>query len=245
MKHIKWYVLVALMLIFLSAVLYTIQIVIFQTPGETFFLLLQDLAFIPIEVFLVSLVISELLSMKAKRDLLKKLNMVIGVFFSEVGISLLDIISKFGNLDGIKKELIIGMEWTERNFQAAGKLVKRFSYKINCKDKDLQSLQDFLLEKREFMLSLLENPNLLEHDSFTDLLWSIFHLMEEFQQREDIDQLPDNDYIHLNGDMERALILLINEWIYYMKHLKAHYPYLFSFAVRKNPFDPNATVIFH
>ncbi len=245
MKHIKWYVLVALMLIFLSAAFYTMQIFIFQTPGETYFLLLQDLAFVPIQVFLVSLVISKLLSIREKRDLLKKLNMVIGVFFSEVGIKLLDIISKFGNLDGIKKELIIGTEWTERKFSTASKLVKEFNYKINCKDNDLQKLQNFLLAKRGFMLNLLENPNLLEHDSFTDLLWSIFHLMDEFHQRENINQLPDNDYIHLNVDIERALSLLINEWIYYMKHLKVHYPYLFSFAVRKNPFDPNASVIFN
>jgi len=29
------------------------------------------------------------------------------------------------------------------------------------------------------LLGLLGNPNLLEHDSFTDLLWAVFHLMEE------------------------------------------------------------------
>jgi hypothetical protein len=28
-----------------------------------------------------------------------------------------------------------------------------------------------------------------------------------------------------------------------MKHLKANYPYLFSLAVRTNPFDTNASVI--
>jgi len=28
----------------------------------------------------------------------------------------------------------------------------------------------------------------------------------------------------------------------YMKHLKKEYPYLFSLAVRTNPFDPGASV---
>jgi hypothetical protein len=27
-----------------------------------------------------------------------------------------------------------------------------------------------------------------------------------------------------------------------VRHLKEHYPYLFAFAVRTNPFDPTATI---
>ena len=34
---------------------------------------------------------------------------------------------------------------------------------------------------------------------------------------------------------------LIAEWIAYMRHLKSDYPYLYSLAVRTNPFDPNAS----
>jgi len=43
--------------------------------------------------------------------------------------------------------------------------------------------------------------------------------------------------------MKRAHVLLIVEWLAYMKHLKINYPYLFSLAVRMNPFDPNASPI--
>jgi hypothetical protein len=32
------------------------------------------------------------------------------------------------------------------------------------------------------------------------------------------------------------------EWVEYMKHLKNEYPYLFSFAMRTNPFDDKATI---
>ena len=37
-------------------------------------------------------------------------------------------------------------------------------------------------------------------------------------------------------------VLLVREWLSYMEHLKSDYPYLFSLAVRTNPFDPNASV---
>ena len=35
-------------------------------------------------------------------------------------------------------------------------------------------------------------------------------------------------------------MLLLAEWIAYVRHLKAYYPYIFSLVIRTNPFDPNA-----
>ena len=51
------------------------------------------------------------------------------------------------------------------------------------------------------------------------------------------------DYEHLENDIRRAYSLLIVEWIVYMRHLHNSYPYLFSLAVRTNPFDIKASVI--
>lgn len=67
------------------------------------------------------------------------------------------------------------------------------------------------------------------------------HLTEELAARADVRKLSDADYAHLSSDIERAYMVLIYEWLEYMRHLKAEYPYLFSFALRTNPFDPNAT----
>ena len=55
--------------------------------------------------------------------------------------------------------------------------------------------------------------------------------------------MPDSDRKHLAGDMERVYGRLINQWTGYMKHLKEDYPYLFSLAMRTNPFDPAASPI--
>jgi hypothetical protein len=43
-------------------------------------------------------------------------------------------------------------------------------------------------------------------------------------------------------DIKRTYVALIDRWLPYMKHLKETYPYLFSLAVRTNPFDPEASV---
>jgi len=92
------------------------------------------------------------------------------------------------------------------------------------------------------MLNLLENPNLLEHESFTNLLWSVFHLTDELGHRVDIDHLPDNDYAHLTVDINRVYQLVLSQWIGHMRHLENDYPYLFSLAARTNPFTPDASV---
>ena len=99
-----------------------------------------------------------------------------------------------------------------------------------------------MIDKRSFLLVLLENPSLLEHETFTELLRAVFHLTEELEQRNDLKYLPRADYEHLELDIERAYKLLINEWLQYMEYLMIEYPYLFSLAIRTNPFDPNAKV---
>jgi hypothetical protein len=108
---------------------------------------------------------------------------------------------------------------------------------------DLDGLQKFLAEKIDFLLRLLENPMLLEHESFTDLLWAVFHLTEELGARGKLQALPQSDYEHLAGDMKRIYGLLVYEWLNYMEHLKSNFPYLFSLAMRTNPFDQEASPI--
>jgi hypothetical protein len=43
--------------------------------------------------------------------------------------------------------------------------------------------------------------------------------------------------------MERVYRLIVLEWLNYMRYLKASYPYLFSFAMRTNPFEERASVV--
>ncbi len=93
-------------------------------------------------------------------------------------------------------------------------------------------------------MRLLENPNLLEHENFTELLWALTHVVEELGARKYLEKLNENDLAHLNGDVNRAYAILVREWVLYMEHLKKRYPYLFSFALRTNPFDDVAAVEF-
>ena len=46
---------------------------------------------------------------------------------------------------------------------------------------DLDATRDFLLKNEEFLLRLVENPMVFEHESFTDLILAISHLTEELK----------------------------------------------------------------
>ncbi len=203
---------------------------------------MTSFAFIPISVLFVTLIINRLLIIMEKRAILEKLNMIIGAFFSEVGTRLLKSFSDFDpNSDKIRNNLVLTNDWSGKNFLSVSKRLKNYDYRIESQRGDLENLRSFLIGKRDFLLRLLENPTLLEHESFTELLRAVFHLNEELTNRADVKQLPDTDYEHLSGDIKRAYVLLISEWLAYMKHLRDDYPYLFSLAMRTNPFDQNAS----
>ena len=185
-----------------------------------------------------------MLSRREKLARMKKLNMVIGVFFSEVGNRLIRLFAQADpRFEEIQKGLIITEKWTHQDFLAVSDHLKGLKYGVEIARTDLAGLKDFLLKERDFLVRLLENPTLLEHESFTDLLRAVFHLTEELAYREDLSQSPGTDRAHLGGDINRAYHLLVHQWVDYMEYLKANYPYLFSLAMRTNPFDRQASPI--
>jgi hypothetical protein len=242
-KHHRHSILVGILLLLLSTLFYCIHYAIFRDSHHLFIYLVGDIAFVFIEVLMVTLIIHQVLNNRDKRSMVKKLNMVIGAFFSEVGISLLSNLKGFDcECESLSKHLLIDGSWTPKKFKETQKAIRTMEYEIDSQNGDLESLKAFLLDRRGFLLGLLENPNLLEHEDFTELLWAVFHLTEELSYRKSVHGLTENDYKHLSGDAKRAYTLLVLEWLSYMQHLKESYPYLFSLAVRTNPFNPDASV---
>ena len=239
-KRHRRFIILAVILIAISALLYFVHYRIFGNPYHIFIYLLGDLAFLPLEVFIVVLVIERILAYREKQALLSKLNMVVGTFFSEVGNDLIaDLICSVDNHDETIQCLAIKPDWTAKDFKKAQACAHNIRVNASCSGVDLEALRAFLIKKREFLLRLLENPNLLEHERFTDLMWAVFHLAEELEARPSVENLPESDLEHLAGDIQRVYGPLVNEWVCYLEHLKAKYPYLFSLVLRTHPFQPH------
>ncbi|MFW6163338.1 MAG: potassium channel family protein [Planctomycetota bacterium] len=185
-----------------------------------------------------------MLARREQAERLEKLNMVIGAFFSELGTRLLRVFSQASDeAAAIRDQLHVDAQWTPERFAEVRSHLDDLDYTVDAARIDLDALAAMLEAKREFLVRLLENPVLLEHEAFTDVLWAVFHLTEELSARDDRGALPDSDREHLAGDMKRAYGRLARQWLAYMEHLKDRYPYLFSLAVRSNPFDPDASPV--
>nr|MBU1327564.1 hypothetical protein [Candidatus Omnitrophota bacterium] len=244
MKRIHWKILLSVALIGLSFSIYLINYSIFHRGEDTLYYFLIDLAFLPLSILFVTLIVDQLITRQERRSMFNKLNMVIGAFFSEAGTELLNLFWKFdANPEYLRANLVFNKDWKQNDYYLLKKRFKSHKPELNIHKGDIAHLKAFLSAKREFLLRLLENPNLLEHETFTALLWAVFHLTEELCARSDFKNLPQADYEHLAGDIKRSYSLLIVEWIIYIRHLHNNYPYLYSLAVRTNPFDIKASVI--
>ncbi|MHB9130606.1 MAG: hypothetical protein ACYDBB_05875 [Armatimonadota bacterium] len=243
MKQIRRFLLLGFLLTLVSASLYLLQVLLFHRSQETAFYLLQDLAFLPIQVLLVTIVLNEAISRREKSERLKKMNMVIGAFFSEIGNALLRQLSAFDQrAEEMRPHLIVTTEWQDAEYAAAQQYLKVHPFTMSATTGNLVRLKSLLLDHRDMLLRLLENPNLLEHETFTELLWAVNHLTDELWYRDDVHHLSSPDAAHIAGDTRRAYTLLLAEWLAYVKHLHDEYPYIYSLVIRTNPFDTSARV---
>jgi hypothetical protein len=197
-----WIWLLAGGLLATSVVVYVLQIVIFDDSHATFFYIFQDLAFLPLTVLIVGLFIERLITVREKKALVHKLNIV-----------------------------------------RAAQFARSLDCKFELELVDRAALKKHLVSQRHFVLRLLENPNLMEHERFTDLLWAVHHLEEELQMRTTLTDLVPADEAHLEVDARRAFNALVAEWLVYVQHLKSDYPYLFSMVVRTHPFQETPSPI--
>ncbi len=182
-----------------------------------------------------------LIERRARADRMEKMNIMVGLFCSEMGNWFLRF---FGERDGNRGPLAEGLRvsqaWKPADFARARKMAGGHHPSLSLAGEDLAAMRDFLAAKSDLLMRFLENPNLLEHEAFTALLQAVMHLREELAARTDLTQIPEADHRHVTGDAIRAYRLLLSQWIDYMEHLSKFYPFLFSFAARTNPFDPEA-----
>jgi hypothetical protein len=240
----RWKLLVAIGLVTLSLALYTVHFLIFQNAQHILIYLVGDIAFLPIEVLIVTLIIDGMLESREKQQRMEKLNLVIGTFFSTEGTPLLALLAQADpKLAELRRELVVRDTWTPAQFRDLHAYLIKHPCSVSIDHLDRHTLQEFLFAHEEFVLRIVENPMIFEHESFTGLMLALGHLTEELKARKGLATLPPADRVHLERDANRVYATLIDEWLRYMEYIRGQYPYLFSLAMRTNPFDESATVV--
>lgn len=181
-----------------------------------------------------------LLEKRQKEERREKLNMVVGLFFAEIGFELLRHLARADAECGdVRATLAVKGNWTDKDYAQARKALEQLCMKIDPGLVRFEELKEFLNRKSDLLLRILENPSLSEHGSFTDIIRAVFHLKAELVERESFGNLPPSDLSHLALDAERGYRPLTLAWLHHLQYLKKNYPYLYSLAVRTNPFLPS------
>ncbi|WKY48137.1 hypothetical protein Q5O24_02045 [Eubacteriaceae bacterium ES3] len=239
-KHLNG-ILIGVSFVLLSTLLYSLHYLLFHDAHHIFIYLLGDIAFLPVDVLLVSIIFHKIIEDRDKEERLKKINMVVGVFFSEVGVELIRLFRETAVFDE-KEAVVIESNWEEKDYKNALKILKNSRIKLALKGDDLVQLEKLLTANERLFVEMLQNPIMSEHDTFSDLVLSISHAQQELSHRNDLRQLGKNDAEHIMVDIERFLKFLLLEWLMYMNHLKDEYPYMYSLLLRKNPLKPLGSV---
>ena len=237
-KQTKEMIWIGVGLILLSLFLHFLHVVIFKDLHHTLIFLFADIAFIPMEVFFTTLVIERLLEKRESHHVKEKLNMLVGVFYAEIGTQLLSyFVEQDDNVYVCKKLRVQDPSvWDENYFKRLQELNSTYHYEVSLDKVDLKQLHDILHEGKNLLITLVTNESLHDHETFTEMLMLVLHLNEELDMR-DYESLTETEKLHLTHDMEALYRYLTYEWCHYLNYLSKNYPGLFSTAIMLSPFN--------
>ena len=247
-KHKRWKIKFSILMIVLIIIIYGSNYLVLGDGEHIISYIWTHLGFIPVDILVVAFLLDEIIERKEKEAKLEKLDMLMSTFFSELGNELINQLSVVNKYKTSTENLKSIKDWDEKDFDNKLEELEKhpliYQADISPQEREefLRNLRELLVSKREFIINLINNPNLLEKEEFHALINAILHLDEELEHRRDLALVNDADFGHLNGDMQRVYSKLIHGWIYYLKYLYKYYPYMIALIIRTNPFDEDSSV---
>lgn len=167
-----YYLLLILLFSTLSVTMYSIQTLLFHDPKNTIFYLFQDLAFIPVQALIATLLLNRFVDLIQRMQSIKKINVIVSAFFSELGTAVLCMFAELNDnnpefTDSVDVLKASTVNETRRVRNDLKRQINEFPFKINVTPERLTAMSQLLVEKKSFMIGMLENSSLMEHDSFT------------------------------------------------------------------------------
>ncbi|WP_296791174.1 hypothetical protein [uncultured Methanobrevibacter sp.] len=248
-KRLSWKAKFSILMVILIIIIYGSNYLVLGDAEHIISYIWTHLGFIPVDILIVAFLLDEIIERKEKEAMLEKLDMLMSTFFSEVGNDLISQLSTVNKYKASTENLKSIKNWNNQDYENKLTELKNSNVDFSAMDIPLEAREEFLenlrtllADKREFIINLINNPNLLEKEEFTGLINAILHLDEELEHRQKLELVTDADFAHLNGDMQRVYEKLVYEWVYYLRYLNKHYPYMIALIIRTNPFDETASV---
>ena len=211
-------------LIVISIVIYLIQIAIFHDVRTTEFYLLQDLAFMPLTIAIATIVVGGVIDAREKKDRLEKTRMLTSSFFTEIGASLLQEMMRMTEANDFIYGVVSGAHSAEMDENQTIEQIKSMHICLHLDQPGYEQTRQIISSNKTNILILASNPLVIEHESFTDVLWGIFHLIDEFRLRGEWSDLTAQDKAHFEDDFAKVLRLLLLNWISDVHYLQETFP---------------------
>ena len=224
----------------LSVGLLVIHHCIFHENGYwATFLLLHEIALMPLEFVVVTLGLEKIMELSHKRENQAKISMIESVFFSESGSDMLRYLVSCDadrDVDILRTVMDVRPDWTMRQIKQARATVKKVTYEVDPQKVDFFGLHYHLSTRHSYFLKVIENPALSGHERFTELLLHIYHLWEELEARTDLYNLSEADRIYLCHAVNTVYRELSIEWMQNATDLLLHQPERLNHVLQANPF---------
>lgn len=201
----------------------------------------EELAFMPVYVFITAVFAERMLSRSEKAEMSRRTNALVGTFYNEIGYDIIKKLIKFdSNSDTLRNKISIDSGLDSPKVKAIHRLAETYTYGSPKDKEDILEIGELLAAKKDFMLIMMSNASLLEKDEFSELLLSVNHIHEALKTIDDISAMSDDLVDHFHSDIEKAYRCLIGVWVSYLSFIKNEDPYLYILAVAKNPFRGEA-----
>ncbi len=226
-----------LLLLCASALLYAIHYLIFRDLHHLAIFGLHELAFVPLEVILVTLGLDQLVEKTHREEARSKVSIIETLYFNESGGTMLRYLTSFDPDAARLRELLqVTEDWHSSDFRQAIRQLKSYPFLLDLDRIDFFGLHYHLSQRHEYYRSMLENPALTQSEAFTEMIMKIYLLWEELDGRTNLYQLPEKDRSYLAELLHEIYRELTEYWLDNVYNHSIHNRFRLHRAIESNPF---------
>ena len=226
-----------LLLLCASALLYAIHDLIFRDLHHLAIFGLHELAFVPLEVILVTLGLDQLVEKTHREEARSKVSIIETLYFNESGGTMLRYLTSFDPDAARLRELLqVTEDWHSSDFRQAIRQLKSYPFLLDLDRIDFFGLHYHLSQRHEYYRSMLENPALTQSEAFTEMIMKIYLLWEELDGRTNLYQLPEKDRNYLAELLHEIYRELTEYWLDNVYNHSIHNRFRLHRAIESNPF---------
>lgn len=226
-----------LLLLCASALLYAIHYLIFRDLHHLAIFGLHELAFVPLEVILVTLGLDQLVEKTHREEARSKVSIIETLYFNESGSTMLRYLTSFDPDAARLRELLqVTQDWRSSDFRQAIRHLKSYPFLLDLDRIDFFGLHYHLSQRHEYYRSMLENPALTQSEAFTEMIMKIYLLWEELDGRTNLYQLPEKDRSYLAELLHEIYRELTEYWLDNVYNHSIHNRFRLHRAIESNPF---------